>query len=151
MTHGTSTIDVICDASVVLKWFHSEGESEVEAARTVLAAHRAGGLSAVILDLTLCELGNTLLRSLGWAAEDVADQLDDLRDICSVVPPLAEELRLASLLAERHHLTFYDAVYGAVARARAQALVTADAELVRNGLGERPSALVDRLGLSGAV
>ncbi len=31
------------------------------------------------------------------------------------------------------------------------ALVTADAELVRNGLGERPSALVDRLGLSGAV
>ena len=30
------TIDVVSDASVALKWFHAEGEEEVEASRALL-------------------------------------------------------------------------------------------------------------------
>ena len=70
--------DVVCDASIVLKWFHDEGEQDVDEARVLLSAHQAGLITAWILDLTLYEVGNVLLRALGWPAADVAAQLDDL-------------------------------------------------------------------------
>jgi predicted nucleic acid-binding protein len=57
---------VVVDTSVVIKWFHSEGESEVVQARAVLAAHRDEVLTAYILDLGVYEFANVLLRSLKW-------------------------------------------------------------------------------------
>jgi predicted nucleic acid-binding protein len=140
--------DVVCDASVILKWFHDEGEQEVEESRKLLAAHRAGELTAWILDLTFYELGNVLLRALGWRAAEVAAQLDDLRAICAVLAPSAGDLRLAAELAETHRLTFYDAVYAATARGRGAALATADQALLESGAGEPPGAIAERLGLS---
>jgi predicted nucleic acid-binding protein len=143
--------DVVCDASVVLKWFHDEGESEVDDARRLLAAHRSGSITAWVLDLTFYELGNVLLRALRWSAADVADQLDDLRAICSVLAPSAAEQRLAAQLAEEHKLTFYDAVYAAAARSRGSALATADNALLDAGAGESPAAVAARLGISEAL
>lgn len=140
--------DVVCDASVVLKWFHDEGEQGVEEARRLLAGHRAGQLTAWILDLTFYELGNVLLRALRWPASDVADQLDDVRAICAVLAPGAGELRLAARLAEAHTLTFYDAVYAVAARSRGAALATADQTLLDAGAGEPPSAIATRLGIT---
>ena len=140
--------DVVCDASVVLKWFHDEGEADVEDARRLLAGHRSGAITARVLDLTFYELGNVLLRALRWPAADVADQLDDLRAICSVVAADAAEHRVAALLAEQHTLTFYDAVYAAVARSRGSALATADRALLAAGVGESPATIAARIGIS---
>lgn len=139
--------DVVCDTSVVLKWFHHEGEQEVDEARALLAAHQSGLLTAWILDLTLYELGNVLLRSLGWPATDVAAQLDDLSAICTALTPTASELRLAAHLAEKHALTFYDAAYAAAARSRGADLATADRALLDAGVGASPSAVAAGLGL----
>lgn len=139
--------DVVCDTSVVLKWFHHEGEQEVAEARTLLAAHQSGLLTAWILDLTLYELGNVLLRSLGWLAADVAAQLDDLSAICSALTPSATELRLTVHLAAEHTLTFYDAAYAAAARSRGAELATADRVLLEAGLGASPRAIAAGLGL----
>ncbi len=139
--------DVVCDASVVLKWFHHEGEHEVEEARTLLAAHQTGLLTAWILDLTLYEIGNVLPRALGWPATDVAAQLDDLGAICPVLTSSAAELRLAAHLAEEHALTFYDAAYAAAARSRGAVLATADRALLDAGVGSSPRAVVAGLGL----
>jgi predicted nucleic acid-binding protein len=138
--------EVVCDTSIVLKWFHDEGEDEVDEARRLLAAHRTGDLTAWILDLTLYELGNVLLRALGWTAADAASQLDDLLGICAPLVAGREDLRLAASLAEAHSLTFYDAVYAAVARSRGAALVTADSLLLASGLGESSAAAAARLG-----
>jgi predicted nucleic acid-binding protein len=151
VTPETGVIDVLCDASVVLKWFHSEGEEEVDEARAILAAHRTGDLAASILDLTLYELGNVLLRALRWPASDVGDQLDDLRGICGTSAPTREELRLAADIGRRNDLTYYDAAYAAVARSRGATLVTADRGLVNAGYGERPGTLVARLGLADTI
>lgn len=140
--------DVVCDASVVLKWFHDEGEPDVEDARRLLAGHRSGPITAWVLDLTFYELGNVLLRALRWPAADVADQLDDLRAICSVITVGAAEQRLAALLAEEHTLTFYDAVYAAAARSRGSMLATADKALLGAGVGESPATIATRLGIS---
>jgi predicted nucleic acid-binding protein len=135
MTH------IVCDTSVVLKWFHEEGEQEVEEARALLGAHRAGLLTTWVLDLTFYELGNILLRSLGWRAAEVADQLDDLRAICPVLAPGADALRLGAELAEAHAVTFYDALYAATAQLQGAPLATSEEALLASGLGLRARAL----------
>lgn len=140
--------EVVCDASIVLKWFHAEGETDVDDARLLLAAHAAGTIDAVVLDLTFYEIGNVLTRGLRWPAREVADQLDDLELICGTGMPLTSDVRgRASELAGRHGLSFYDAAYAAAAQVHAAPLATADDALLTVGLGERPAALAQRLAL----
>jgi predicted nucleic acid-binding protein len=134
--------DVLCDTSIVLKWFHEDGEEGVEPARALLEAHRDGALTAWILELTLHELANVLLRALGWDAAAVADQLDDLLAICPVLSPPREVLRDAATLAERHGLTFCDALYAAAAARQDALLVTADEALLGCGLGVSPASVL---------
>ena len=138
--------DIVCDTSVVLKWFHEEGEPEVEESRELLEGHRAGDLTAWILELTFYEVANVLLRSLGWSAGKVADQLDDLRAISPVLEVPPDALRRAAELAAVHKLTFYDALYAAAAERHGARLVSTDEALLAAGLAERPLDL----GRSGA-
>jgi predicted nucleic acid-binding protein len=134
--------DVICDASVVLKWFHSEGEAEVEAARALLDLHRARRLKLSVLDLTAYEIGNVLIRSVGVAPDNVAEVLAALDAICDGVALTRTELAAAATLASAHQLTFYDAAYAAAARSRGGRLATLDSALLAAKLGEPPSRLV---------
>lgn len=66
---------LLVDTSVVLKWFHAEGESDVPQARALLDAHRAGSEQLLVLDLGIYELGNVLLRALRVPAAVVVEQL----------------------------------------------------------------------------
>lgn len=139
---ATSVIDVVSDANVALKWFHSDGEEEVEPARALLAGQRERTVALRILDLTPYEIGNALLRGrLGVPAERVAAVLAALREICPMIAPTSEDFDEAAALAEAHQLTLYDAAYAAVARRRGARLVTLDRKLLRAGLGRRPSDL----------
>ncbi len=142
MTH------LLIDTSVLIKWFHSEGEAELSEARALRSAHVAGELDAHVLDLAIYEVGNVLVRALRWAASDVADQLDDLRAV--VGEPLvmtADWLRQAARLAESHALSFYDASWVATASALSMPLVSADQRLLDTGLAESPSQVASRLHL----
>jgi predicted nucleic acid-binding protein len=139
-------IDVVSDANVVLKWFHDEGEEEVEPARALLEAHRAQRVALAVLDLTAYELGNALLRGRPKAtAKQVATVVQALTEICPAISPSNEQMSLATELAERHNLTLYDAVYAAAARDRGATLVTLDSDLLSAGLGKRPSELAAQL------
>jgi predicted nucleic acid-binding protein len=132
-------IDVVSDASVALKWFHAEGEAEVEPARAILSAHRERTIIVAVLELTAYEIGNALLRGRASAtAEQVATVLEALDAICPILRPDPSELQLASGLAARHDLTFYDGAYAAVAQSRGATLATLDGALLRAGLGSRP-------------
>jgi predicted nucleic acid-binding protein len=77
---------LLIDTSVLIKWFHAEGEEELDEARTLRSAHVNGDLDAHMIALAIHEIGNVLLRALNWDPVDVADQLDDLLAI--VGPPL---------------------------------------------------------------
>ena len=135
-------IDVVSDASVALKWFHAEGERELGPARAVLEAHRARIAAVTVLDLTVYEVGNALLRGPARvSAEQVATVLEALRAICPAARPDADEMRLAADLTERHDLTIHDAAYAAVAVRRHATLVTLDRALLGAGFGVRPSDL----------
>lgn len=135
--------EVVSDASVVLKWFHAEAEEEVGPSRALLVAHRDGGISLIVLDLTAYEVGNALLRGrASLPGRKIGIVLDAIGAICPAVRPDAGELRAAAQLAEDHGLTLYDAAYVAVARARGSVLATLDRALIDAGLGRRPSELV---------
>jgi predicted nucleic acid-binding protein len=140
------SIDVVSDASVVLKWFHAEGEEEVEDARALLQHYARQAIGLQILDLTPYEVGNALLRGRARVAVDrVVIVLEALAEICPQISPTTAELREAAALAERHDLTLYDAAYAAVARERRAELATLDRAILDNNLGRRPSALVAEL------
>jgi len=143
-------IAVLTDTSVLLKWFHLEGEDEVPAARAMLRAHRAEQVDVKILDLSMYELGNILLRKLGWTARDVADQLDDVQILCGSPLALVDVWRReAADLAEQHGLSFYDAAFAAAARGLGVALVSADRQLIAAGLAESVTRWAERMRLSG--
>ena len=127
---------MICliDTSVVLKWFHEEGESDVEAARRLLTAHRSGAARVLLLDLAVYELGNVLVRALRLPAPAVAAQLDLLHRLCGpLVHPAPSWHARAAQLAEQHQLTFYDASWVAASEALGCPLVTADRRLLAAG------------------
>ncbi len=140
---------LLVDTSVVIKWFHSEGESEVDEARAVLRGHAAGELEAHLLDLGAYEIGNVLTRALRWPWPHVTNQLDDLRAILG--PGLgmsAAGWRHAAEIAATHDLTFYDASWAAAAQEFAMPLVSADKQLLKAGLAESPTAVQVRLRLT---
>ncbi|HET7443174.1 MAG TPA: type II toxin-antitoxin system VapC family toxin [Solirubrobacterales bacterium] len=120
--------EVVLDASVVLKWFHGEGERNVEAAREIRGRYEAGDLYVLAPPLLWLELINVAARSWRWSGK----QLDDL---AAALPQLGFEIvqpglpRLASWAAAG--LTAYDAAYLTVAEEAGVQLVTDDAEIVR--------------------
>lgn len=126
---------LLLDTSVVLKWFHEEGESEVGPARALLAAQRSGTEQVVVLDLCAYELGNVLLRSLRLPAAVVVEQLSLLRSLCGpLLHPRPSWFDAAALLGETHALSYYDASWAAAAQALRCPLVSADSRLLRAGL-----------------
>ena len=142
MTH------LLIDSSVIMKWFHSEGEGELSESRTLRRAHVSGDVDAHMLDLATYEVGNVLVRTLRWEPGEVADQLDDLHAILG--PPLvmtADWLRHAATLAHKHGLSFYDASWAATANKLKMPLVSADRQLLAARLAESPSDTVARLKL----
>ncbi len=139
-------ISVVSDANVVLKWFHSEGEDEVGPACALLDAHKERIVALSVLDLTVYEVGNALMRGRAGAnAEQAATVIEALAEICPSVRPSPEEMRAASRLAETHKLTLYDAAYAAVAQSRSAELVTLDRALLDAKLGRRPRELVSAI------
>jgi len=144
---ATPTIDVVCDANVVIKWFHDAGEQEVEASRGLLDRQRDRTIALHILDLTPYEIGNVLLQPrFAVGAQQVATVLTALAEVCRAIAPSPEDLADAAQLAEQHALTFYDATYAAVARRRRARLVTLDGALLGAELGLRPGELAATLG-----
>jgi predicted nucleic acid-binding protein len=136
-------ISVVSDANVVLKWFHSKDEDEVEPARALLDAHKERAVALSVLDLTVYEVGNALMRGRAGAnAEQAATVIEALVEICPAIRPSPEEMKAASRLAESHKLTLCDAAYAAVAQSRSAELVTLDRALLDAKLGRRPRELV---------
>lgn len=126
---------LLVDTSVLVKWFHEQGESEVSEARALLQAHRDGTAELLVLDLGAYELGNVLLRPLRMPAAVVVELLGTLRTLVGpLVHPRPSWHDAAAGLAEQHALTFYDASWAAAARALACPLVSADRRLLHAGL-----------------
>lgn len=132
-------IEAVLDASVVLKWFRSDGERHLEHARSLRATFEAGQLAVAAPPLLRLEILNVAGRRWNWsegALVDLAGALDDL-GFEFEDPDLS---RVASWTARG--LTAYDAVYVALAEARTTPLITHD-DFVVSLAGDLATALAD--------
>jgi predicted nucleic acid-binding protein len=131
--------DVVLDASVVMKWFRSEGERHLDRARSLRAAFEAGELFVFAPPLLRLEIVNVAGRRWQWSEDalvELAVALEDL-GLEFTEPRLA---RVASWTARG--LTAYDATYVALAETTAARLITDDDAIVTIA-GELATALAD--------
>ncbi len=115
--------EAVLDASVVIKWFRSEGERHVDRARSLRRSFEAGELIVFTPPLLGLEIVNVAGRRWGWdeaALVDLAAALDEL-GFEQTEPDL---LRVARWTGRG--LTAYDGAYVALAEATGTRLVTDD-------------------------
>ena len=93
-------LEILCDASVVLKWFHAEGEEEAGESRALLDLHRSRRAALSVLDLTMYEVGNALVRGMRVPAARAQAVIEALDAICPRLPISTGELADALALAE---------------------------------------------------
>jgi predicted nucleic acid-binding protein len=120
--------ETVLDASVVLKWFHTDGERHVKQARRLRTQFQAGELRVVAPSLLWLELLNVAGRRWGWSE----GQLDAL---AATLPDLGFDMHEPELpdVARwvARGLTAYDAAYIAVAEAAGIKVITDDEEIAR--------------------
>jgi predicted nucleic acid-binding protein len=132
-------IEAVLDASVVLKWFRTDGERHLDLARSLRATFEAGQLSVLAPPLLRLEIINVAGRRWQWgekALVDLAVALDELG--FEFEEP--ELTHVASWTARG--LTAYDAAYVALAEARTTSLITDD-DLVVTVAGDVATALAN--------
>lgn len=136
---------VLCDASVVVKWFLDEPGPETGAARALADRAADEQIELHVLDLTYHEVGNTLVAKRGVPGAVAAALLDKIEAVCGTGLPLAGSARAAAceLVAERG-LTFYDAAYVAMAQQLEMPLVSADRTMLAAG-GVSASRMLETL------
>lgn len=120
----------IPDASVILKWvFDTPEEADRDAALMLLNSWAAGECEFVLPSLWIYEVGNIIGRNIPDKATDVMELLIDYRISEAPVTPAIASRTLAIMSDCR--VTFYDAVYHAIALERRGTLVTADAAYMK--------------------
>jgi predicted nucleic acid-binding protein len=121
---------VVPDASVILKWIDRfPGEKDRERADALLDAWLNGRLEIVVPPLWAFEVANVLGREDPLGAGPIMEELLGYR--FGEADPTPELCRTAFGLMKDFRVTFYDAVYHAVALLRKGVFVTADDAYLR--------------------
>ncbi len=130
---------VVVDASVAVQWFLDEPGSDASRALIDPAGPRRQLLCTCLLRL---EVANALTSARRWRADDVASADGVLVELTTEVEFGSLDLRRATVLAELHGLTVYDAYHAAVAERLEATLATRDRTILAAGLGASPEAIV---------
>jgi predicted nucleic acid-binding protein len=118
------------DASVILKWvLNTPDEADRDTALMLLNSWVAGECEFVLPSLWLYEVGNIIGRNIPDKATDVMELLIDYR--VTEAPVTAEISKRTLAIMADCGVTFYDAVYHAIALERRGTLVTADAAYLK--------------------
>ncbi len=120
----------IMDASVILKWvFNTSQEVDGDKALMLLHSWVNGQCEFVLPSLWIYEVGNIIGRNIPDKASEFMKMLIEYRiEEAPLTVSLAQ--RTLSIMADCA-VTFYDAVYHAVALERHGTLVTADAAYLK--------------------
>lgn len=126
----STSVLVVPDASVILKWaFRSPDEQDGDKALELLRSWLAGDCDFMLPGLWVYECGNVLgLKAPDTANEIMAIFLDYRFAEC---PVTAELSTVALRIMRDFQVSFYDAIYHAVALSRKATLVTADTAYYR--------------------
>ncbi len=120
----------VLDASVILKWFVDERDSD-QALRLREEFYR-GEREIVVPDILLYEIANALQYNPSFSTEEINEVLETLFDIgIGIITPTYSLLAKTTGLAKRLDITCYDATYLALAEELGFEFVTADEKFYR--------------------
>lgn len=132
MTSRSFPEALLADTSVLIRFFRDHGDEPQRAADALLEAFVAEELSLFLLDLSIYELINILVRRLRRSGPEVAADVDGVFDLGAPVFALdRESARRTASIAARTGLSGYDAAFVATADLLGVPLVTADHEIVQ--------------------
>lgn len=117
----------VLDASVIVKWLNQDRELHTAEAKDILERAMQGTLRCATSDLAVHEVMNALVKGKelhGRALEEAVDAWHLLP--LERIPTYRRIAARAALIAEKYRITFYDAVYLAVAFERAMPFITAN-------------------------
>ena len=119
---------MILDASVILKWFIKEEDSDK--AKELKESHIIGKFNIVVPDIIIYEVGNALRYEPEFSLKEVNRSLEELYELnLDIIAPLPDILTLVAEIAYRYNITFYDASYIALAQELGLQFITADQKL----------------------
>ena len=128
-------VNLVVDASVVIKWFIPEPYSTE--ARVILEDYQLGAVSLLAPDLMNAEFGNVVWKKhlfQGLGATDAQTVIEEFRKLRFRLTPTAALLEKAYHLAVAHRRSVYDMIYLALSNVENCKLVTAD-ERLANAIG----------------
>ncbi|MEK7090270.1 MAG: type II toxin-antitoxin system VapC family toxin [Patescibacteria group bacterium] len=115
----------VIDASIAVKWFSHEQGSNV--ARTILKEGVDGKIELLTSDLLMYEVGNALARGKKLGASEILTALIMLQNSCLRFVALdVSMMEHSATFADKYGITFYDAVYAALALRENAILLTAN-------------------------
>ena len=126
----------VVDASVGVKWFVREREADREVALALRQRHIEGATCMIVPELFLLEVPNAIKTGRKSTEEELAEVLTTLADLDVQVEQHTQRvLRKTNAVAWAYNLTWYDAVYVALAETMGFPCVTADEALLRKMKG----------------
>ncbi len=126
----------VVDASVGVKWFVREREADREVALALRQRHIEGATRMIVPELFLLEVPNAIKTGRKSTEEELAEVLTTLADLDVQVERHTQRvLRKTNAVAWAYNLTWYDAVYVALAETLGFPCVTADEALLRKMKG----------------
>jgi len=117
----------VLDTSVIIKWFSTHGEEDLESALRLRDGLVSGNCTAVVPDLLFYELANALRYNPNFNCDDAKDAVAAVNDMgfavrCADSALMARAVEMAFAL----NVTVYDAYFLALAESEGSAFVTAD-------------------------
>ncbi|MGH8603406.1 MAG: type II toxin-antitoxin system VapC family toxin [Gammaproteobacteria bacterium] len=131
---------VVIDASVILKWVLPRGSEPYQDQAQVLATLlKAGSIRVGVPSLWYFEVGNLLARKYPLQADQQLANLRLILEPCEVSDKSGWQNK-ALALVQQHGVTFYDAVYHALAIIEQGIFLTADEKYLQM-IGKEPHAM----------
>ena len=124
-------MDIVLDASVVIKWFKDEDEKYVDSALSIQDRKRLGDVEIIVPDLIFLEVLNAFLTKKDFNREDITTIKESLVKMnMKIVHPGSKLLGETINIAVKNSLTFYDSLYIATADTNDAILYTEDTKIL---------------------
>ena len=124
---------IVLDASIGMKWFKYENESNIDLANKLLQQQFQNEIEIIVPDLFFFEIINTLLNEKYINVNDLYSASESLHLMSMKVISTNKKIIDTSIsIADKTKLTFYDSLYISVAISEQALLLTEDKEILKH-------------------